>query len=244
MSIVMTMLELDKLYEEQQTSDILSGGDTPYDFLLFIKNASSQQLYSLINIHSSEDPALEAHLFITPAGDIINIDEYNDEMLKYFSDTGVGSGYNHNIHTDFVKLLWCNFLKQQGRTLEEIKTIIDADDSGFMLIDCVDCLMHKGWLRYTFDPEDRPFPSLQCSAKVKLRAAQYDVVEKLLTKAETKKSPFYLEFINENNTIAAQKKYYLANFLMPAFAEDVIKAISRFYNTGKLTESRKRKKTK
>lgn len=214
------------------------------EFLSFIRNVSSEQLYELIEFSPTSTVALEAHLFITPRGDIINNDDYDDLMSKYFSDSSKSCGYNHNIHTDFAKLIWCLHLKEQGMSLEDIKKTVDVDDSSFILADAVDALIAKGWIRYTYDPEDRNFAVLQCAAETKIKAVQYDAVEKILTEAEMQKLPFYVEMLDNNNNVKASKKYYLGSFIQPVFAEDVIKSITRFYTTGRLTENRKRKQSR
>lgn len=105
----------------------------------------------------------------------------------------------------------------------------------------MDALIAKGWIRYTYDPEDHNFAVLQCAAETKIKAVQYDAIEKILTEAEMQKLPFYVEMLDNNNNIKASKKYYLGSFIQPVFAEDVIKSITRFYTTGRLTENRKRK---
>ena len=214
------------------------------EFLSFIKGASSDQLYELIEFSPNNAIALESHLFITPRGDIINNDDYDELMSKYFSDSSKSCGYKHNIHTDFAKLIWCLHLKSQGMSLEDIKKTVDVDDSGFILADAVDALIAKGWIRYTYDPEDRDFAVLQCTAETKIKAAQYDAIEKILTEAEMQKLPFYVEMLDSNNNIKAGKKYYLGSFIQPIFAEDVIKSITRFYITGRLTENHKHKYTR
>lgn len=213
------------------------------EFLSFIKSASSEQLYELIKFSPANTVSLEAHLFITPRGDIINNDEYDELMSKYFSDSSKSCGYKHNIHTDFAKLIWCLHLEAQGMSFDNIKKTIDVDDSNFILAEAVDALIAKGWVRYTYDPEDRNFAVLQCASETKIKAVQYDAIEKILTEAEMLKLPFYVEMLDNNNNIKASKKYYLGSFVQPVFAEDILKSITRFYTTGKLTENRKRKQT-
>ena len=207
-------------------------------FLYFLDTTNSNNILSLLNSVSSNTPNLEAHLFITPNGTVIDVDNYNTLMLKYFSDSAMENGFTHNMHADFIKLLWCLFLEKTNKTIEEIQDTIEDDD----LVDIIDeafiMLVSKhGWVRYTFDQEDRAYPFMQCSATKKLTAAQYRIVKQLLVEAELKKLEFYVDFLNENGRIAANKTYKLADKLNPLFAEDIIKRIAGFYTTGQLKEN-------
>ncbi len=207
-------------------------------FLWFLETANSDSILGLLDAPQSNSPDFEAHLFITPNGAVINVDSYNTLMQKYFSDSAIENGYTHNMHSDFIKLLWCLYLAKDNKTIEEIQEIIADEDLADILDTAFIALVSKhGWVRYTFDLEDRDYPFIQCPASKKLTAAQYDVIQQLLVETELKKLPFYVEFLDEYGQPVAKKTYKLVDKLAPLFAEDIIKRIAGFYTTGRLNEN-------
>lgn len=206
-------------------------------FLYFLDTAASSTLLGLLG-SQSDNPVFEGHLFITPDGTVINVDSYNTLMLKYFSDSAIENDYTHNMHSDLIKLLWCLFLEKADKTIEEIwDTIADEDLADILDTALIMLIAKHGWVRYTFDPEDRDYPFIQCSASRKLTAAQYEVLEQLLVETELKKLLFYVEFLDEYGRPTAKKTYKLGDREYPLFAEDVLKRIARFYAACRLDEN-------
>lgn len=208
-------------------------------FLFFLDNTNSKAILNLLSTPPVSNLVLESHLFITPDGAIINMDDYSDLMFNYFSDFATENGYAHNMHSDFIKLLWCLYLDKENKTLDEITEAIEDED----LVDILDTafitlVAKRGWVRYTYDPEDRDYPFIQCSNFKKLTAAQYEALEQLLVKAEEKKLSFYVEFLNDSGQPVAKNTYRLGDKDYPLFAEDILKRITRFYVTGRLNEKK------
>lgn len=208
-------------------------------FLFFLDNTNSKTILNLLSTPPVSNLALESHLFITPDGAIINIDDYSDLMFNYFSDFATESGYSHNMHSDFIKLLWCLYLDKENKTLDEITEAIEDEDLADILDTAFIILVAKhGWVRYTYDPEYRGYPFIQCSDFKKPTVAQYEALEQLLVKAEEIKLPFYVEFLNDSGQPVAKNTYRLGDKDYPLFAEDVLKRITRFYTTGRLNEKK------
>ena len=108
-------------------------------FLFFLDNTNSKVILNLLSTPPVSNLVLESHLFITPDGVVINIDDYSDLMFNYFSDFASENGYTHNMHSDFIRLLWCLYLDKENKTLDEITEAIEDED----LVDILDTALIK-----------------------------------------------------------------------------------------------------